>query len=449
MLAAVTDPGEDSAAVDAILLRLTDNHATVRAQAIKSLAKVCPASVSVQIEEVPFEIRRALLDNSRLVREAAATALSQVCLQNDARAIQDLVKVLGDEVPAVRAAAIRSLAALAVVGDRYVIQQITNRTDGATETSVDVLDAAYLALQILQGGVVTTVQKKLHDDKKKMLKMDRQVKFSGEPSKQRQQQPNFAVAAARTHTERQTLSTFEMTELEQIERDEQERLVGLMEQAVQENMFSHNSNAIKLKTARQRAMRYAVASAQIELILSKLKNQVQQLEQEKGEARDSKRNHVWYVQELDKLSLRIKEIEMHWEVLGSPDSLFCMPPLHPARVVCWRMVRHKYFDRFVNFCIIVSCTCLAVERPNIPKTERDALDAINRYELSNRCTVAMTQSLSNDLNLGSALNVIFVGEFAVRVIALSFRVYISDNWNRSNSFTVSQLPAYSSHLLWL
>ncbi len=40
---------------------------------------------------------------------------------------QDLINTLGDEVAAVRAAAIKSLAALASVGDKYVIQSIIDR----------------------------------------------------------------------------------------------------------------------------------------------------------------------------------------------------------------------------------------------------------------------------------------------------------------------------------
>ncbi len=84
LLAAVTDQG-DATVIDALLVRLTDLHATVRAEAIKTLAKLSPGSVSVDFEAVPVEIRRSLQDPSRVVREAAAGALSAVCLQDDAR----------------------------------------------------------------------------------------------------------------------------------------------------------------------------------------------------------------------------------------------------------------------------------------------------------------------------------------------------------------------------
>ena len=105
--------------------------------------------------------------------------------------------------------------------------------------------------------------------------------------------------------------------------------------------------------------------------------------------------------------LKREQVLDHLAVLRSPDSLFCIPPLHPLRVSLRQLVWHASFQRFINACIAVSSITLALERPGIQAQERFFLDLVN-----------------------SLLNAVFLIECLLKIVALSFWSYLADTWNR-------------------
>ena len=113
---------------------------------------------------------------------------------------------------------------------------------------------------------------------------------------------------------------------------------------------------------------------------------------------------TWQASRLD---AKRQQLLGHLALLRAPDSLFCIPPLHPIRVKLRAIVYDPSFERFINGCIFLSSITLALERPGIGPVERWFLDLCNTF-----------------------LNGIFLLECILKIIVLSFWAYLADKWNR-------------------
>jgi len=94
-------------------------------------------------------------------------------------------------------------------------------------------------------------------------------------------------------------------------------------------------------------------------------------------------------------------------------SLFCLSPNNKIRTTFFSFTSHPKFDHFILFCILMSSVSLAMERPGIVGTEAEFLDWLN-----------------------TALNIAFLVECILKVVANGFFVYIKSPWNKLDFFIV-------------
>lgn len=100
-------------------------------------------------------------------------------------------------------------------------------------------------------------------------------------------------------------------------------------------------------------------------------------------------------------------------ILTSPDTLGMFDPLDPARVRALAFIRSQTFQYMINFLLLCSTACLAMERRGIGLDERNILDVANLV-----------------------LNIVFLFEFLLKAFALSLEAYIKDPLNRIDLFIV-------------
>ena len=162
-----------------------------------------------------------------------------------------------------------------------------------------------------------------------------------------------------------------------------------------------------LSTSIQRKQRYSIAAERVEKVSEEMLAEIQRLRQEGAAATQLMKNATYYSLETTRLELKREELLQHLAVLRSPDSLYCIAPLHPVRVQLRVIVGSSLFGRFINFAIAGSALSLAMERPGIQPKERTFLDLIN-----------------------TALNVVFLIEVLMKIVMLSFKSYWADSWNR-------------------
>jgi hypothetical protein len=99
--------------------------------------------------------------------------------------------------------------------------------------------------------------------------------------------------------------------------------------------------------------------------------------------------------------------------LAAPTSCLIFDSLHPFRVVCRKTVESTFFSALMSTLLLYNCACLALQRRDIP---------------------AFQSELVNISNV--VLNLIFGVELVVRIIALSFTVFIRSNFNKLDSVLV-------------
>jgi hypothetical protein len=95
-------------------------------------------------------------------------------------------------------------------------------------------------------------------------------------------------------------------------------------------------------------------------------------------------------------------------------SLWIFPPLHPVRVLCMKMVFNRKTHWFILMLILLSCFCVAMDRPGLSLDEQRLLSSI-----------------------GSVTNFIFFLEFLLKVVGLSLEEYIASRFNMLDSFIVA------------
>ena len=161
-LSAVGDKG-DEAIIEVLTLKVGDLHTAVRVHAIEILGIMCPSTFSDSFPDVAVSVRKALRDDSRFVREMAATTLAIVSTPGDPGSIQDLVRASSDPEPIVRKAAIVSLGMLAWVNDQYVIKALTGRIHAAADETAEVLEAVHTAVTVLQDNTGKLLQQLKED----------------------------------------------------------------------------------------------------------------------------------------------------------------------------------------------------------------------------------------------------------------------------------------------
>jgi hypothetical protein len=165
-LSAVGDKG-DEAILDVLTLKVGDLHTAVRVHAIEILGIMCPSTFSDSFPDVAVAVRKALRDDSRFVREMAATTLATLSTPGDPGSIQDLVKASSDPESIVRKAAIMSLGMLARTNDQYVIKALTARIHAAADETSEVLEAVHTAVNVLQDNTGKLRQQLKEDAKEK------------------------------------------------------------------------------------------------------------------------------------------------------------------------------------------------------------------------------------------------------------------------------------------
>jgi HEAT repeat protein len=161
-LSAVGDKG-DEAIIEVLTLKVGDLHTAVRVHAIEILGIMCPSTFSDSFPDVAVSVRKALRDDSRFVREMAATTLATVSTPGDPGSIQDLVRASSDPEPIVRKAAIVSLGMLAWANDQYVIKALTGRIHAAADETAEVLEAVHTAVTVLQDNTGKLLQQLKED----------------------------------------------------------------------------------------------------------------------------------------------------------------------------------------------------------------------------------------------------------------------------------------------
>ena len=90
-----------------------------------------------------------------------------------------------------------------------------------------------------------------------------------------------------------------------------------------------------------------------------------------------KRSPLYYSMEATRLEIKREQLLGHLRLLKAPDSLFCIPPLHPIRVRLRKILADPSFEALINTCIFISSVTLALERPGIGPAERVFLDIVN------------------------------------------------------------------------
>ena len=100
-------------------------------------------------------------------------------------------------------------------------------------------------------------------------------------------------------------------------------------------------------------------------------------------------------------------------LLTAPDTLGLFDPLDPWRVRALAIIRSQTFQRIINFLLLCSTICLAMERRDMLLDERNVIDVANLI-----------------------LNIIFTVEFLLKAFALSLEAYIKDPLNRVDLFIV-------------
>jgi hypothetical protein len=148
-------------------LKIGDQHTAVRVKAIETLSMMCPSTFAESFPDAALAVRKALRDESRFVREMAATALATVSPSGDPDTIADLVRAASDHEPIVRVAAITSLGMLAKVNDEYVIKAIVSRVHMAEDETAEVLEAVHTAVSVLQDNTGKRRQAIKEEDKDK------------------------------------------------------------------------------------------------------------------------------------------------------------------------------------------------------------------------------------------------------------------------------------------
>ena len=113
------------------------------------------------------------------------------------------------------------------------------------------------------------------------------------------------------------------------------------------------------------------------------------------------------------LSGNLRLLDDAMMILTAPDTFGIFDPLNPLRIQALAVVRSQWFQQGINFLLLVSTVCLAMERREIGLTERNLL---------------------NLTNLG--LNVVFTLELLVKSFALSFQSYLKDPLNRIDCIIV-------------
>ena len=198
-----------------------------------------------------------------------------------------------------------------------------------------------------------------------------------------------------------------MSTIRQVERTHQAQLVSAIKEAERAGIFDKDNNKIK-STSTQRKYRYSIAADRVERITQDMQSQIENLSIEgKRSLMVDKKNPTFFTMEVRRLETKKEHLLAHLAVLRSPDSLFCIPPLHPVRVKLDSIIHDASFGVFINACIAFSSFTLALERPGIGVAERTFLDAMN-----------------------SILNAIFLLECLMKIVALSFFSYWADKWNR-------------------
>ena len=271
-LTTVGDPG-DEACIDVLQLKVGDAHTAVRVNAIEALIKICPAHFAQSYPDVVVAVRKALRDESRFVRQKAASTLAIISV-GDAGTIRDLVKATDDPEAMVRIAAITSLGLLAKVNDAYVIRAIMSRIHLAEDETDEVLEAVHTALSILRD-----MSGQRQEEAKLSLKEELKMATSDQGAK------------AIDEDYRQNSA------LHKQEREEQAALVKMIQDAAQVGMFDKD---YKLRsTTSQRKHRYRIAADQVEQICEDMREKASRLRQDGMKAVSvMKRNPLYYSMEV-------------------------------------------------------------------------------------------------------------------------------------------------------
>jgi|SouAtlMetagenome_1021521.scaffolds.fasta_scaffold70626_2 hypothetical protein len=94
-------------------------------------------------------------------------------------------------------------------------------------------------------------------------------------------------------------------------------------------MFSKDYRIISTPT--QRKTRYSIAASRVEKVAEEMHAEIQRLGQESKKVQESKKNSTYYSLEAGRIQLKREELLEHLAVLREPDSIYCIPPLHPIR----------------------------------------------------------------------------------------------------------------------
>eukprot|EP00960_Hanusia_phi_P039427 753884-Hanusia_phi.AAC.4 len=94
-------------------------------------------------------------------------------------------------------------------------------------------------------------------------------------------------------------------------------------------------------------------------------------------------------------------------------ALGLLPPLHPLRILSCRIVFNSKVEKFLIFCVLLSCVCILLDRPNMTRAEAVSLDTFT-----------------------SLLNFIFILEFFLKVVGMNFVEYIKVSYNRLDFLVV-------------